>query len=107
MSLSRYRIRPEAQRDLEALAKYLKHEVDDELAMRFLDTARDSFTALGNTPHIGAPVQSKKPGFADLRKWRVAGFSNDLIFYLPLPDGADILRVLHGAQDWWALLDTD
>ncbi|MFM2410718.1 MAG: hypothetical protein RL481_1546 [Pseudomonadota bacterium] len=73
--------------------------------MRFIDAARVSFTALGDTPHMGGKVQSQNLAFSNLRKWRVAGFGNYLIFYLPLDSGADILRVLHAASDWWALFD--
>ena len=73
--------------------------------MRFLDSARSCFEALADTPKMGPVVTSTKSEFSDLRKWRVTGFSNYLIFYLPSPDGADILRVLHGASDWWLLLD--
>lgn len=75
--------------------------------MRFLDSARDSFMALGDTPFLGARAGSRNPAFSELRKWRVAGFANYLIFYLPLADGVDILRVIHGAQDWWQTLNID
>jgi toxin ParE1/3/4 len=34
----------------------------------------------------------------------VKDFDNFLIFYLPRPDGASIVRVLHASRDWWALL---
>jgi toxin ParE1/3/4 len=107
LSLSNYQTRPEAKRDLEAHGKQLTAEAGDDLAMRFLDSARDSFAALGDTPYMGARVGSRYPAFAELRKWRVDGFANYLIFYLPLHDGVDILRVLHGAQDWWQSLDID
>ena len=107
MSLSKYRIRPEAQRDLEEFARYLAKEGGANVGMRFLDSSRASFTALGDTPNLGTPTRSRNPEFAELKRWRVSGFSNYLIFYLPLANGADILRVVHGAQDWWALLDVD
>lgn len=107
MSLSNYQIRPEAKRDLEAHAKHLTVEAGDDLAMRFLDSARDSFLALGDTPYMGARVGSRNPAFAELRKWRVASFASYLIFYLPVDGGVDIIRVLHGAQDWWQSLDID
>jgi toxin ParE1/3/4 len=92
---------------LEAHAKHLSAEAGDDLAMRFLDAARSSFIALGDTPQMGARSRSRIPAFAELRKWRIAGFANYLIFYLPMRDGVDILRVLHDAQDWWQTLDID
>ncbi len=75
--------------------------------MRFLDSARDSFVALGDTPYMGGRVGSQKPAFDQLRKWRVSGFAHYLIFYLPVDGGVDILRILHGAQDWWQTLGID
>lgn len=30
-----------------------------------------------------------------------------LIFYLPLEDGIEVVRVLHGARDWEPLFDLD
>jgi toxin ParE1/3/4 len=107
LSLSKYQIRPEAERDLDAHGLYLASKGGLDLAMRFVDAARASFTALGDTPHMGGSVQSRNLAFANLRNWRVAGFGNYLIFYLPLEHGADILRVLNAASDWWALFDLD
>jgi toxin ParE1/3/4 len=107
LSLSNYQTRPEAKRDLVEHATHLKAEAGDDLAMRFLDSARDSFAAFGDPPQIGACAGSRNPAFAEMRKWRVADFANYLIFYLPLADSVDILRVLHGAQSWWQTLDID
>ena len=92
---------------MEAHAKRLTAEAGDDLAMRFLDSARDSFAALSDTQYMGARVGSRNPAFAELRKWRVAGFANYLIFYLLMDGGVDIMRVLHGTQDWWQSLDID
>jgi plasmid stabilization system protein ParE len=107
LNLSNYKTRPAAKRDLEAHAKQLTAEAGDDLAMRFLDSSRVSFVALGNMPYMGARAGSRNPAFAELRKWRVAGFANYLIVYLLLHGGADILRVIHGTQNWWQCLDID
>lgn len=53
---------------------------------------------------MGAPLNLKHPDLANLRKWWVKDFDNHLIFYMPCPDGVSIVRVLHAASDWWALL---
>jgi len=34
-----------------------------------------------------------------LRRFPVHGFESYLIFYLPHPEGMDVIRVLHGARD--------
>jgi plasmid stabilization system protein ParE len=105
LSLSKYQIRPEAERDLDTHGLYLASTGRQELALRFIDSTRKSFAALGDNPHMGGKVQSQNLAFASLRKWHVAGFGNYLIFHLPLENGADILRILHGVSDWWASLD--
>ena len=66
--------------------------------------AEASFADLATHPLIGAPLATRDLTLAGIRKWRVNGFDNVLIFYLPRPDGVSIVRVLHAAQDWWHLL---
>jgi toxin ParE1/3/4 len=44
------------------------------------------------------------PHLAKIRKWRVKGFDNHLVFYEPRSDGVSTVRVLHTASDWWGLL---
>lgn len=34
-----------------------------------------------------------------MRRFRVKGFENFLVFYLPGREGIDVVRVLHGARD--------
>ena len=53
---------------------------------------------------MGAPLVSRRPELAGLRKWRVSDFKDVLIFYLPHDRGISIVRVLRGARDWWHLL---
>jgi plasmid stabilization system protein ParE len=74
-------VSPAARRDLDDYIIWLRGEDDLETATRF--------------------------AMARIRKWRVQGFSKMLIFFRPRPGGVEIVRVLHAAQDWWALLDLD
>ena len=34
-----------------------------------------------------------------LHRWRIRGFENFLIFYRPIEDGIEVIRVLHGARE--------
>jgi plasmid stabilization system protein ParE len=36
----------------------------------------------------------------------VAGFSNHLIFYRPVPNGVEVVRILHAARDWLAIIES-
>ena len=74
--------RAAARADLIAHYVYLASQAGETVADRFLTNAETSFND----------------------KWRVNGFDNYLIFYLPRADGVSIVRVLHGARDWWRLL---
>jgi toxin ParE1/3/4 len=100
----RFVLRAAAQRDIDSHADYLEAEAGKDVAQRFIDAAQASFVAVAASPHIGPAVPSRLADLSGLRKWRVAGFLNYLIFYRPENDTIRIFRVLHGAQDWLDLL---
>lgn len=93
-----------AREDLIEHAVYLAIEAGQGIAERFLENAEKSFALLAGQPQMGAPLSFKDPRLEGMRKWSISGFDNHLIFYLPRPDGVAIVRVLHGASDWWQLL---
>jgi plasmid stabilization system protein ParE len=39
--------------------------------------------------------------------WRVRGFEKHLIFYRPVKDGTEVIRVLHASCDLAAVLEED
>ena len=98
--------REAARRDLVEHFVYLAENASLDTAERFLSNAEASFNDLARQPTMGAPLMLtlKNPDLAGMRKWRVKGFDNHLIFYMPRPDGVSVVRVLHGATDWWSLL---
>jgi toxin ParE1/3/4 len=93
-----------ARRDLVEHFVYLAKEAGLDVAERFLANAEASFNDLARQPEMGTPLTLKNPALANLRKGRVKGFDNHLVFYEPRPDGVSIVRVLHAASDWWGLL---
>jgi len=96
--------REAARRDLVEHFVYLAENAGFDTAERFLVNAEFSFNDLSRQPLIGAPLTLKHEELAGMRKWRVKDFDNHLIFYVPRSDGVSIVRVLHGARDWWSLL---
>lgn len=96
--------RESAKRDLVEHFVYLAENAGLDVADRFLSSAESSFMDLARQPKMGAPLTLKHPDLANIRKWRVKDFDNHLVFYEPRPDGVSIVRVLHAASDWWALL---
>ena len=101
------RIRAEARCDLDRHSDYLLAVAGVESASKFVEAARHSFRVIAQSPHLGPALRSSNPRMAEMRKWRVRGFPKFLIFYLPMTGGVRIVRVLHAAQDWGALFDTE
>ena len=104
MSESHYLVRPKADRDLEDQAHYYATTAVPELGHRFLVAAHDTFALLAAQPNMGWHSHLKHPALKQLRVFRVSGFEKILILYLPLLDGVEILRVVHGSRNLQALL---
>ena len=96
--------REAARRDIVEHFVYLAEEAGLDAAERFLTNAEASFNDLAQQPKMGAPLTLKHPDLANVRKWRVKGFDNYMVFYEQRPDGVSIVRVLHAASDGWGVL---
>ena len=84
--------RPEAENDLEEIWWFIAQDSPDN-ADRFLDRIQETCLALSDFPKLGVSREELK---TDLRSHPVGNY---LIFYFPLEDGIDIIRVLHGSRD--------
>jgi toxin ParE1/3/4 len=104
VSESRYVVRPKADRDLEDQAFYYATESSTELGHRFLVAAHDTFALLATQPNMGWHSRLKHSALKQLRVFRVKGFERILVLYLPLLDGVEILRVVHGSRNLQAFL---
>ena len=100
---ARYVVKPKADRDLDDQADYLAEDSID-LALRFFDAAHSTFKLLATQPNMGWRSRVQYPGLEVLRVFRVTGFEDMLILYRPLPEGVEILRVVHGSRQLRALL---
>src|SRR5947208_7397332 len=89
---------PKARRDLAEIAAYIAFD-NPSAADRFLIAAEDAFDKLARIPGMGALREFSDPKLKDLRSWPIKRFRNYLIFYRPVKDGIEIVRVLHGARD--------
>ena len=100
------KIRRSAQsvEDVYEIATYLLKD-GLSIAERFLDAIEATFQTLGRTPLIGVPNAGSKHSQTGLRRWRVRGFENFMIFYRLLANGIEIVRVLHGARDIESLFE--
>lgn len=98
--------RPQADFDLIEHAAYLSKDGFD-IAERFIDAAEAAFTQLAKMPRIGANRQFNNPKLRGIRFWPIPNFEKFLIYYRPLKNGVEVLRVLHSAQDTRSILEND
>ena len=84
--------RPAAESDLDEIWWYIAQDSPYH-ADRFLDYIQEKCLALASHPKMGARRNALKAG---LRSQPVGDY---LIFYFPLDNGIDIVRVLHGSRD--------
>ncbi len=87
-------ISPKADFDLDEEFLYIA-ERNLDAAQRFLTAAQNSFVQLSQMSGMGVATN-----FKEIRFWPVPHFQNYLIFYRPINDGVEIVRVLHAARDW-------
>jgi toxin ParE1/3/4 len=105
MSAPRILRRPRAKADL---IEHYAFIAGDKAAPadRFLRVAESSFQLLARMPTIGTAWESPDPRLAGVRVYPLPrGFRNYRVFYRPLPDGVEVLAVLHGARDLGAALE--
>jgi len=103
----RVSVLPAADRDIDGQAVYLMREASLETALRFYDATAATFDKLARMPGMGERRESSNPRLAGLRVWRIDGFPDHLLFYRPVEGGIEIIRVLHGARDVDAVLDSE
>jgi toxin ParE1/3/4 len=93
--------RPAALQDLQDLAVFIGQR-NPRAAQRFLDAAEETFQQLADMPGMGSPTAVADPSFAGMRMFPVRRFPRYVILYLPLPNGIDVVRVVHSSRDWMA-----
>jgi len=89
--------RPQAENDLDDIWWYIAQD-NSAAADNFLDEIMEKCQALSQFPHMGISRDEIMPS---LRSMPVGNY---LIFYLPLDDGIELVRVLPGMRDIDALL---
>ncbi|MGH9440059.1 MAG: type II toxin-antitoxin system RelE/ParE family toxin [Terriglobia bacterium] len=78
----------------------------EDAAQRFLRSAEETFQLLASQPEMGKLAEHRSPLLAGVRRFPVKDFPKYLIFYRPIRDGIEVVRVIHGARDIPALFET-
>lgn len=91
------RIRPLATQDLENIVKFLDGQ-STTAGDNFLEEFFHAANLLTEMPRLG-PVRRTRGRLKGLRSWPLKKFQSYLIFYLPIENGIEVVRVFHGAKD--------
>ncbi|MDQ7831237.1 MAG: type II toxin-antitoxin system RelE/ParE family toxin [Desulfovibrionaceae bacterium] len=86
-----------AEEDLIGIWLYIADE-DQQAATRVLQSIEDAFRLLAGNARLGPAREDIAPG---LRYFVVGSY---LVLYREIPDGVEVVRVLHGARDLAAAL---
>jgi len=92
-----YTLRPQAEADIEAIALYIAND-SPSAALRWYDEIHRRCRRIGEMPGMGVARPDVRP---DLRTFAMGSY---LILYRRTDDGAEIVRVIHGARRWEDLL---
>ena len=90
--------REAAKSDLKQIWKYIASD-SKERANGFLRTINGKLEALTKNPLMGRERDEIVPG---LRSFPIGRY---VIFYQPIEDGIDVVRILHGARDIESLFE--
>ena len=90
--MSRLAIRPEAIADLESIEDHIALD-DVDQALAFIERLYETMTLLAGQPLMG---RARPELGADIRSFPVGRY---VIFYQPISNGIDVVRVLSGARD--------
>jgi toxin ParE1/3/4 len=97
--MSRIVRRRAARQDLADIVYHYVSTASLDTARRFRAEAQATLQRLAAMPGMGARYEHEHPALTGLRFFPLSRFRNYLIFYRPLADGIEVVRVLHGARD--------
>lgn len=94
---------PKAEEDIEEHCSFIARN-SVEKALDFDRAVFESFDQLCVHPQIGSRYISGDRRLIDMRMWFVTEFPKYLIFYRAYGNYVEVVRVLHSAQDRYAIL---
>jgi len=89
---NRFRKTPQADLDLDSIWEFIASD-SVPAAEKQIGRLGEIFEMLMENPLAGRERRELR---ADLRSFSVGNY---IIFYVPLPDGVEIIRIMHGRQD--------
>ena len=89
-----FRIKPQAEKDLENIYDYSYQEFGSARADQYIRDLNTAFHKLADNPNLGSDYKHVRP---ELRAYSVV---SHVVFFKPSVYGAIILRVLHKSMDY-------
>lgn len=86
------RIRPQAERDLDEIWWFIAQD-DPDAADAWIDQLVSTARTLADNPGMGRSRDELMPG---IRSFSVGDY---VLFYLPVPNSIELVRVLNGYRD--------
>ena len=102
----RFIVMSQAHRDVMSQAEYYSQHSGDQLASRFFDTAEAAYRFLLRHPSLGKPCRILRHREQGVREFGISGFSRHLVIYRAIPEGIEVIRVIHASRDLDTLLET-
>ena len=87
-----------AEEDLAEAYRFIGDDSPDA-AERLLHAVETATHFLLEMPNAGTPREYAEVRLRRLRSWAISGFEAFLLFYRPVDDGIEVVRVLHSARD--------
>jgi toxin ParE1/3/4 len=84
---------PQALEDLSDISRHIAQD-NPRAALNWLDEMEQLFSALAAYPRMGEQVRTRR--FGVVRRFSQGNY---VLYFRPLLDGVEILRVVHGARD--------
>ena len=85
--------KPRAEEDLVSIWDYLAGSQSEEQAEAYLLKLELQIELLLSQPYMGRSAEELRP---QLRRFL---FQQHVVFYQPIEEGIEIIRILHGSQD--------
>lgn len=92
--MTRYLLRPRAQRDLEEIWEYTATNWSTGQAATYIRQIQHSCDLIADDPRIGRPCDDIRVGY---RKFRSG---SHFLFYRSAKDGVEMVRILHVSMDF-------
>jgi toxin ParE1/3/4 len=85
---------PLCRNDLKEIGRYIAEQSQSlDIAMRFLDAIDHRCTTYAESPLLGEACPDLG---ARVRRFSIGNY---VVFFQPIEDGIELLRILHGARD--------